>query len=150
MQATDTVYGLSTLHNEMEQQKKRLLAFEESMRFSFSEANGEIIQTKRLQEEIKDSKAQANTVLGQLRDSIAVEDAAHRDLNDEMYKFKITFESLREKLTEETIGLELCAYENHLVLRTLQIDITPASISVPITAKMSTEQAKSVRPNMQL
>ncbi len=146
----ETVYALSTLHNEMEAQRARLLKFEQNTRLNISEANGEIIQTKRLQDEIKDAKDQANTDLGQLRDSIGVEDAAHMDLNDEMSKFSIVLDSLREKLTEETIGLELCAYENHLVLRTLQIDITPVSISVPITTKPATAQPKSAHTNPHL
>ncbi len=146
----DSVYGLSTIHDEMERQREKMLKFEQNTRLNLSEAYGEIIQTKRLQEEIKEAKLQANIGLGQLRDSIGVEDTAHINLRDEMYKFKIVLDSLREKLTEETLSLELCATENHLVLRTLQIDITPVSISVPITPKPAAAQPRSARSNEHL
>lgn len=134
----------------MEQQKERMLAFEQYTRLDISEAYGEMIHTKRLQEEIKEAKLQAITDLGQLRESIAAEDEAHRNLRDEMYNFKVVLDSLREKLTEETLSLELCATENHLVLRTLQIDITPVSISVPITPLPAAAQPKSAQPNAHL
>jgi hypothetical protein len=134
----------------MEDQKKKMAAFERNTRLNISDAYGEMIQTKRLQEEIKDAKLQANTDLSQLRESIGAEDAAHRNLRDDMYNFKMVLDNLREKLTEETLALELCATENHLVLRTLQIDITPVSISVPITQNPANAQPKPAQPNAYL
>jgi hypothetical protein len=147
MQADTATYGLSTLHNEMERQKERMLAFEQKTRSNISEAYGEIIHTKRLQEEINEAKLQANTDLGLLRGSIGAEDAFHRDLRDEMGKFKVVLGSLQEELAEKTLALELCATENNLVLRTLQIDITPVSISVPIPTKSASAQPKTAQPN---
>ena len=143
-QQDDTsVHGLSTLRIQLAQQKERMKKFQHALQSNLAEAHGEIIQSRRLLEEIKETKAAIKEDVGSLHQEIDNGEKAHKDLREEMERGKVILNNLGEKLREETVELELCAYENQLVLRTLQIDITPASISVPIPHKVASTQKSS-------
>ena len=141
-----SVLEISTLRTEFGRQNERFKAFQHSLQEKICQAHGEIIHTKRLLESIKKSKECANQEIGMLGHEIDNEEKAHQDLREEMRKGKMILDNLREKLNEEIVALELCAYENQLILRTLQIDITPASISVPIPKKTSPGKINSEAP----
>jgi hypothetical protein len=141
-----SVADISTFRFQLAEQNERFRKFQYALQEKIAQANGEVIHTKRLLDAIGNLKESADNEMGMLRQEIENEDKGHHQVREEMVNGQRVLGNFREKLTEEIAALELCAYENQLVMRTLQIDVTPTSISVPIENKGGPDRAGSEKP----